>query len=68
MADNMFTAPEDMRRVVLCKDCVHYKPMLKNREKYYCDDMMGLLGMGPEDYCSYGRRRDGDEAQRPEVL
>lgn len=59
MADNMFTAPDDLRRVVLCKDCVHYKPMHKNREKHYCDNMMGLLGIGPGDYCSYGVRRDG---------
>lgn len=58
MTDNMFTVPEDMRRVVLCKDCEYYKPMRNNPAKSYCADLMGLLGASPDDYCSYGKRRE----------
>lgn len=56
MTDNMFTAPEDMRKVVFCRDCVHYGRIVK--EGMDCLSMRGLIGVGPDDYCSYGRRRD----------
>lgn len=43
--------------VVRCKDCKHYKP-----EGYECgcDFAGGLSYVKPDDYCSYGERKDYD--------
>ena len=45
--------------VVRCKDCNHCDP-----ENHHCDHYMGTvapLRRKPDDFCSYGERKDGDE-------
>ena len=54
---------EDMRTVdsvpvVRCRECKHCDP-----ENYHCDHPMGTaapLKRKPDDFCSYGERKDGD--------
>ena len=49
----------DAVEVVRCKDCNHCDP-----ENYHCDHYMGTvvpLSRKPDDFCSYGERKDGDE-------
>ena len=44
--------------VVRCKDCKHCDP-----ENYHCDHPMGTaapLKRKPDDFCSYGERKDCD--------
>ena len=44
--------------IVRCKDCKHCDP-----ENYHCDHYMGTvvpLSRKPDDFCSYGERKDGD--------
>lgn len=44
--------------VVRCKDCNHCDP-----ENHHCDHYMGTvapLRRKPDDFCSYGERKDGD--------
>lgn len=44
--------------VVRCRDCNHCDP-----ENYHCDHYMGTvapLRRKPDDFCSYGERKDGD--------
>lgn len=57
MTGNMFTPPDDLIRVVRCKDCVHYKSMYRKPDQCWCTDMMALCGATPDDYCSRGERR-----------
>ena len=48
----------DAVEVVRCRDCNHCDP-----ENYHCDHYMGTvapLRRKPEDFCSYGERKDGD--------
>ena len=48
----------DFLPVVRCKDCKHCDP-----ENYHCDHPMGTaapLKRKPDDFCSYGERKDGD--------
>ena len=44
--------------VVRCRDCNHCDP-----ENHHCDHYMGTvapLRRKPDDFCSYGERKDGD--------
>ena len=44
--------------VVRCKDCKHCDP-----ENHHCDHNMGTaapLRRKPDDFCSYGERKEGD--------
>lgn len=45
------TPAADVSRVVRCKDCAHLYGML-------CT-VCGLLPRKPDDFCSYGERKDG---------
>ena len=49
----------DAMGVVRCRDCKHsecYDALL------YCGHLMGLAGsVAPDDFCSYGERKDGDD-------
>ena len=48
----------DVAPVVRCWDCKHCDP-----ENYHCDHPMGTaapLKRKPDDFCSYGERKDGD--------
>ena len=45
--------------VVRCRECNHCDP-----ENYHCDHHMGTvapLKRKPDDFCSYGERKDGDD-------
>ena len=58
--DNVPTA--DVVEVVRCKDCVHYQPSLFG-EKNMCfrkdvDGVQICYDFSPDDYCSYGERRE----------
>ena len=47
----------DAVEVVRCKDCKHCDP-----ENYHCDHPMGTaasLRRKPDDFCSYGKRKEG---------
>lgn len=49
----------DAVEVVRCRDCIHCDP-----ENYHCDHYMGTaapLRRKPDDFCSYGIQKDGDE-------
>ncbi len=48
----------DAVSVVRCMECKHCDP-----ENYHCDHPMGTaapLKRKPDDFCSYGERKDGD--------
>ena len=45
----------DVVEVVRCKDCKHYDPY-DQTERFYCYD--GIEGCLPNDFCSYGERRE----------
>ena len=50
--------------VVRCRDCKHYKPQKKSahweNSANYCNRVV-TIKVQPDDFCSYGERRDGDE-------
>ena len=49
---------ERVAAVVRCRECKHCDP-----ENYHCDHPMGTaapLKRKPDDFCSYGERKDGD--------
>lgn len=56
MPDNMFTAPDNLRKVVLCKDCKYYdKPvctLLSEAPSQYGTGC--VIEMDSDDFCSYG--------------
>ncbi len=48
----------DAVEVVRCRECKHCDP-----ENHHCDHHMGTaapLRRKPDDFCSYGERKDGD--------
>lgn len=48
----------DAAPVVRCRECKHCDP-----ENYHCDHPMGTaapLKRKPDDFCSYGERKDGE--------
>lgn len=61
--ETCITVLEDMQTVdvvpvVRCRECKHCDP-----ENYHCDHPMGTaapLKRKPDDFCSYGERKDGD--------
>lgn len=57
------TAPTvDAVPVVRCRDCKWYQIRRWNDTKpeYDCRKTHALLDVSPEDFCSYGERKDGD--------
>lgn len=49
----------DAVEVVRCRECVNWR----RYENSPADCDLNMMRMGPEDYCSYGQRReDGDES------
>ena len=48
--------------VVRCRDCKWYQIRRWNDTKpeYDCRKTHALLDVSPEDFCSYGERKDGD--------
>lgn len=49
----------DAVEVVRCRECKHCDP-----ENHHCDHHMGTaapLRRKPDDFCSYGERKEGDE-------
>ena len=50
----------DAEPVILCKDCKYFLPPTKN-DFTACryDKCGGMLAPGPNDFCSYGERKDG---------
>lgn len=58
--EDVMNAPTiDAVPVVRCKDCKHCDPETK-----HCDHSMGTqlpLPRNPDDFCSYGERKDGAE-------
>ena len=56
----VYAAPTvDAVPVVRCRECKHCDP-----ENYHCDHPMGTaapLRRKPDDFCSYGERKEGDD-------
>lgn len=50
--------------VVRCKDCNHYKPQKKSahweNRANYCNRVV-TIKVQPDDFCSYGERKGGDD-------
>ena len=49
----------DAVEVVRCKDCKHYE-MHKPKVLENCERNGYLIPMNPDDFCSYGERREGE--------
>ena len=53
----------DAVEIVRCKDCKHYRPQKKSAHwedrANYCDRFV-TIKTRPYDFCSYGKRKDGD--------
>ena len=52
-----FLPSADVAEIVRCKDCKHYI----NRQ---CDCFDGLCCPKPDDFCSYGERKETDDKTR----
>lgn len=51
------TPTADVAEVVRCKDCKHYE--IGKSYTPYCNNVMNLFEeMKPDDFCSYGERRE----------
>ena len=50
----------DAVSVVRCKDCKHYE-IHKPKVLENCERNGYLIPMKPDDFCSYGERKDGDD-------
>ena len=64
-ADMISNVPTvDAATVVRCKDCKHYKPQKKSahweNSANYCNRVV-TIKVQPDDFCSYGERKDGDD-------
>ncbi len=46
--------------VVRCKDCKHYMLWEDSEDKRTCGKAIGLMISAPDDFCSYGKRREGE--------
>ena len=46
----------DVAPVVRCKDCIHYEPCEGGKD-FCCFHATGIV---PDDFCSYGERKDGE--------
>ena len=65
LASDIKNAPTvDAVPVVRCRDCKHYKPQKKSahweNRANYCNRVV-TIKMQPDDFCSYGERKDGDD-------
>lgn len=49
--------PSVQPEIIRCKDCKHYDPY-DQTERFYCYD--GIEGCLPNDFCSYGERREDE--------
>ena len=60
--DIMDASVVDAVPVVRCRDCKWYQIRRWNDTKpeYDCRKTHALLDVSPEDFCSYGERKDGD--------
>lgn len=59
-ASEIILQKKDCPNVVRCKDCKHCG-VLEHNGKRYCKKPMGCLGCTPtepENFCSYGERKD----------
>ena len=52
--------PVDIVEVVRCKDCKHYMLWEDSEDKRTCGKSIGLMVSDPDDFCSYGERREGE--------
>ena len=64
VANLLLHAPTvDAVPVVRCKDCKHYRPQKKSahweNRANYCNRIV-TIKVQPDDFCSYGERKDGD--------
>ena len=50
----------DVAPVVRCKDCKHYE-IHKPKVLENCERNGHIIPMKPDDFCSYGERKDGDD-------
>ena len=54
----------DAVEVVRCKDCKHYVQFLQDRKECRCTIFSGCYDRpyptDPDDFCSYGERREGE--------
>lgn len=55
-----FKSKVDHVEVVLCKNCCHYHPYSKPVEDFDGECCVRGCETDEEEYCSYGRRKDGD--------
>ena len=61
-AEDIDNAPTvDAVPVVRCKDCKHYE-IHKPKVLENCERNGYIIPMKPDDFCSYGERKDGDNA------
>jgi hypothetical protein len=54
--DKLDSLPE----VVRCKDCKHYMLWEDSEDKRTCSKSIGLMISDPDDFCSYGERKDNE--------
>ena len=65
VVDMLESAPTvDAVEVVRCKDCKYYKPQKKSahweNRANYCNRVV-TIKVQPDDFCSYGERKGGDD-------
>ena len=61
LASDIKNAPTvDAVPVVRCKDCKHYE-IHKPKVLENCERNGYIIPMKPDDFCSYGERKDGDD-------
>lgn len=59
LAEDFYSIPAaDVAPVVRCKACKYYKP---DEYECGCDFAGGLPYVKENDFCSYGKRKDGDD-------
>lgn len=51
---------DDIVEVIRCKDCVCYKKNPYNKDELVCMCWDYWLPTEPDDFCSYGERKDYD--------
>ena len=60
--DKAVKSPEDVQVVVHCKDCLYWQSGENECEKWeYCT--FHNIGIGPHSFCSYGEKKEDDNAQ-----
>ena len=53
-----FISAADVVEVIRCKDCEHYEQFTTGCDEMVCE--LDDLFRNPDDFCSYGERKDGD--------